>query len=182
LFTPAIWIPITQSDECADKMHLENELSPSFWVGWYHAKVTPSAAGKYHFIGFGDDILVVAINGQVVFDGSISPVSGNQPTLPWPYQDWCVSNPYREANYAKLRAGSSFEVNNVEPVTVDILMGDEPGFYYCAYLLIADESKDYPPDSHGVPLYPIFQIGSDPVHRSGDQPPHSPDPVAWAAP
>ena len=33
LFTPAIWIPMTASDQCADKMHLDNELTPSFLGG-----------------------------------------------------------------------------------------------------------------------------------------------------
>ena len=124
----------------------------------------------------------MAINGQVVFDGSLLKVTNNQPTIPWSYQDWSASNTYRDADYAKLRVGSTFEVNSVEPVTIDILMGDEPGFYYCAYLLIRDESKTYENDSHGVPLYPIFQIGGDPVHRQGDQPPHMADAVPWAAP
>jgi hypothetical protein len=182
LFTSAIWIPTTASQDCADKMRLDRELSPNFWVGWYHAKVTPMQAGKYHFVGFGDDILVVAINGQTVFDGSMLPVTPAAQNIPWSYQDWSASNPYRDANYAKLRAGTSFEVNGVEPVTVDVLMGDEPGGFYSAFLLIADESKTYPVDSHGVPLYPIFQIGTDAIHRSGDQPPHATDPAPWAAP
>jgi hypothetical protein len=182
LFTPAIWIPTTPSQDCADKMRLDNELSPNFWVGWYRVKLTPAQAGKYHFIGFGDDILVVAVNGQTVFDGSILPVTSGAPSIPWSYQDWSASNPYRNADYAKLRVGRSFEVNGVEQVTIDILMGDEPGGFYSAFLLIADDSKEYPVDPHGVPLYPIFQIGANPLHRSGDQPPHAPDPVSWAAP
>jgi len=67
-------------------------------------------------------------------------------------------------------------------VTIDILMGDEPGWFYNAYLMIADDSKQYPVGPEGVPLYPIFQIGSEPIDRTGDQPPHSPTPESWSSP
>lgn len=182
LFTPAIWIATTQSQDCAKEMHLDNELSSTYWVGWYHAKVTPAQAGTYHFVGFGDDILVVAVNGQTVLDGSLWPVTPAKQRMPWPYADWSVFCTFKGQDYGKLRVGDSFKVNTVEPATIDILMGDEPGGWYNAFLLIADDNKKYPIGSQGVPLYPIFQIGSNPIKRSGDQPPHADNPEAWAAP
>jgi hypothetical protein len=182
LYTPAIWIPTTASPDTANAMHLSNELTPNFWVGWYHAKVTPARAGSYHFVGFGDDILVVAIDGKTVLDGSIKQVTSAPRKMPWPYADWSKSNPYRDQDYAKLRVGDSFQVNGVDTVTIDILMGDEPGWFYSAFLLIVDDSKQYPVGPEGVPLYPIFQIGSASISRSGDQPPHSTTTESWSNP
>jgi hypothetical protein len=179
LFTPAIWIPSVPTPNTAKEMHLENELTPRFWIGWYKAKVMAPQNGKYHFVGFGDDILAVAVNGQLVFDGSLWPVTHAVQHMPWPYDGWSRMVTWRGQNYGKLRVGDSFEVNTIEPVTIDVILGDEPGGFYGAFLLIADESKTYPVGPEGVPLYPIFQLGSDPVSRAGDQPPHSTVPEPW---
>jgi hypothetical protein len=180
LFTPAIWIATTKSEDCAKEMHLDNELSSTYWVGWYHTKITPSQAGSFRFVGFGDDILLVAVNGQTVLDGSLWPVAPVKQTMPWPDADWSVFCKFKGQNYGKLRVGDSFVVNTLEPVTIDVLMGDEPGGWYNAFLLIADNGKKYPISPEGVPQYPIFQIGSDPVKRTGDQPPHASQPEPWA--
>ena len=181
LFTPAIWIATTKSEDCAKEMHLDNELSSTIWVGWYHATITPSQAGSYHFVGFGDDILMVAVNGQTVLDGSLWPLTPAKQKMPWPYADWSVFCKFKGQDYGKLRVGDSFVVNTLEPVTIDVLMGDEPGGWYNAFLMIAEDGKDYPTGPGGIPLYPIFQIGSDPITRTGDQPPHASKPEPWAA-
>ena len=182
LYTPAIWIPTTPSPNTAIAMNLSNELTPTFWVGWYHAKITPAHAGKFHFVGFGDDILVVSLNGNTVLDGSLWPVTPAAQKMPWPYSSWSRVCTFHGQDYGKLRVGDSFVVNSIESVTIDILMGDEPGGWYGAFLLIADDSKNYPVGPAGVPLYPIFQIGFEPINHPGDQPPHSPLPESWSSP
>jgi hypothetical protein len=179
LYTPAIWIPTTPSPSTAKAMNLDSELTPTFWVGWYHAKVMAPRSGKYHFVGFGDDILAVAVNGQLVFDGSLWPVTRAPQHMPWPFDRWSGLCKWRGQNYGKLRVGDSFVVNTLEPVTIDVLMGDEPGGYYNAYLMIADESKTYPVGPDGIPLYPIFQLGSETIKRTGDEPPYSTVPEPW---
>jgi hypothetical protein len=179
LFTPALWIPTTHSEDCAKEMGLDNELTSTMWVGWYRAKVTAPENGKYHFVGFGDDILAVAVNGHFVLDGSLIPVTNAPQHMPWPYADWSQISSVRFWNNGKLRVGDSFEANTVESMTLDVLMGDEPGGFYSAYLLIAKDDKTYQTGPEGVPLYPIFQLGSDTVKRTGDQPPHSTVPEPW---
>jgi len=179
LYTPAIWIPTTPSPDTAKEMGLDNELTPTLWVGWYKAKVMAPQSGKYHFVGFGDDILAVAVNGQLVLDGSVWPVTHAAQHMPWPYDGWSRMCGWRGQNYGKLRVGDSFEVNTIEPVTIDVILGDEPGGFYGAFLLIVDDNKTYPVGPEGVPLYPIFQLGSEPINRPGDQPPHSTVPEPW---
>jgi len=181
LFTPAIWIPTVPTPTTASAMGLQNELTPRFWVGWYKAKVMAPQNGKYHFVGFGDDILAVVVNGQLVLDGSLWPVTHAVQHMPWPYDGWSRMCTWRGQNYGKLRVGDSFEVNTVEPVKIDVILGDEPGGFYGAFLLIADDSKTYPIGPEGVPLYPIFQLGSESINRPGDQPPHSSASEPWAA-
>jgi len=122
----------------------------------------------------------VAVNGQIVLDGSLWPVTHAAQQMPWPFDAWSVLCKVRIQNYGKYRVGDSFEVNSLEPVTIDVLMGDEPGGFYNAYLLIADDSKTYPAGPAGVPLYPIFQLGSESLKRVGDQPPHADTPEPWS--
>jgi len=179
LFTPAIWIPTVPTPNTANAMNLEHELTPRFWVGWYKAKVLAPQSGKFHFVGFGDDILAVTVNGQMVLDGSLWPVTHAVQHMPWSYDAWSIICAWRGQNYGKLRVGDSFEANTVEPITLDVILGDEPGGFYNAYLMIVDDSKTYQVGPAGVPLYPIFQLGSEPVIRQGDQPPHSTVPEPW---
>jgi hypothetical protein len=179
LFTPAIWIPTVPTPNTATEMHLENELTPRFWVGWYKAKVKAPQNGKYHFVGFGDDILAVAVNGQLVLDGSLWPVTHAAQHMPWPFDAWSRICTWRGQNYGKLRVGDSFEVNTIESIKIDVILGDEPGGFYNAFLMIADDNKTYQVGPEGVPLYPLFQLGSAPINRPGDQPPHSTVPAPW---
>ena len=179
LYTPAIWIPTVPTPDTATEMHMDNELTPRFWVGWYKAKVIAPQSGKYHFVGFGDDILAVAVNGQLVLDGSLWPVTHAAQHMPWPYADWSRICTFHGQNYGKLRVGDSFVVNTIEPIKLDVILGDEPGGFYNAYLMIVDDSKTYQVGPQGVPLYPIFQLGPEPINRPGDQPPHSTVPEPW---
>ena len=181
LYTPAIWIPTVPSPSTATAMGLNGELTATMWVGWYKATVKAPKTGRYHFVGFGDDILVVAVNGQVVLDASLWPVLDRAQRMPWPYSDWNVICPFKGQNYGKLRVGDSFDADTAEPLKIDVILGDKPGGDYNAFLMIADDSETYPIGPQGVPLYPIFQIGSGTINRSGDQPPHSTTQEPWTA-
>ncbi len=113
LYTSAIWIPTTHSENTAAEMHLENELTPTLWIGWYRAQVTAPKSGKFHFVGFGDDTLVVAINGKVVFD------QGSSKPAPWYNLDW---NHFRvPPGWGRFHVGDTFEVNNIESMKMDVL-------------------------------------------------------------
>ncbi len=180
LYAPAIWIPTTPSERCAKEMNLDNELSSTMWVGWYRARVIAPKSAKYHFVGFGDDILAVAVNGKVVLDGSLWPVTKSPQKMPWPFTEWSRMCGWRGQNYGMYRVGDSFEANPIETITIDVLMGDEPGGFYNAYLLIAEDKRIYPLSPEKVPLYPIFQLGTEEVKRNGDQPPHSTVAEPWA--
>jgi len=182
LYTPAIWIPTVPSTSTAQAMNLGGALTATYWVGWYTATVIPPKTGKYHFVGFGDDILVVAIDHHVVLDGSLWPVLDRAQIMPWPYSDWNVICPFKGQDYGKLRVGDTFDADPSQPIKINVILGDRPGGDYNAFLCIADESETYTVGKEGVPLYPIFQLGSKPINRPGDQPPHSTDVVPWTQP
>ena len=40
------------------------------WMAWYKGKVLPPKPGRYRFWGYADNHLLVAINGNAVFEGS----------------------------------------------------------------------------------------------------------------
>ncbi len=46
------------------------EAKGSYWVALYKGRVSPPESGTYHFVGGGDAILLVRLNGVVVLDGS----------------------------------------------------------------------------------------------------------------
>ncbi|HIE96590.1 MAG TPA: hypothetical protein EYQ63_06180 [Fuerstia sp.] len=52
-----------------------NGLDPDYvqragWLAWYRGEVAPPRPGRYRFWGYADNNLLVAINGEPVFDGS----------------------------------------------------------------------------------------------------------------
>ena len=70
LYNTQIFTPYMQADEGPRAFHVSGEVKPRLWIALYKGKVSPPESGTYHFVGAGDDVLVVRFNGQIVLDGS----------------------------------------------------------------------------------------------------------------
>ena len=49
---------------------VEKEVTPSGWIVVYQGKITAPKSKKYRFVGVFDDLMMVYINDELVFDGS----------------------------------------------------------------------------------------------------------------
>jgi hypothetical protein len=172
--------------------HVESEVKPGWWLIYYRGKVVPPSTGDYTFVGFGDDVLTVAINGNVVLDAGICPMlqsnlgdttTGPENTNPVYPNVWRAMLAHSlNSNYGRLRIGRTFHVMANVPVKMEVLLGKRNG--KCSfYLLIKNEAKSYPTTPDGTPILPLFQLGTPhPVKCDGDHPPMS-DPVEnWHEP
>jgi hypothetical protein len=73
LYNTQIFTPYMPADEGPKAFRVSGEVKPRLWLAIYRGRVSPPESGNYHFVGAGDDLLVVRFNGQVVLDGSWNP-------------------------------------------------------------------------------------------------------------
>jgi hypothetical protein len=121
------------------------------WMAWYHGQVRPPQKGRYRFWGYADNHLLVAIDGNPVFEGSRSespfrelgvPRTDN-PSLP------CLIAP------AGFACSEWIEMNG-DPVRLDILFGEVGGNITSGLLLIQREGNTYEETVWGQPKWPLF--------------------------
>jgi hypothetical protein len=178
---------------------MQDECKPGYWAVIYHAKITPTRSGDFSLAGYGDDYLVVRINGVNVLDsGGYPPTSDRQLDSPTPtsnlkpYDAAADTNPHPRKvyppgpwlkrvdriwgpAYCQTVVGDKFHINQGDVLTIDILIGDAfpaGNIGRCGYFLYLLEDKEYGKDAQGNDVFPLFQIHADPnVKRDGEYPP-----------
>jgi len=173
LYTTQIYIPLMGAGEAPKAFDMEKVIKPSAWVIYYKGQVSPPEDGTYRFLGYSDDLLAVAVNGQTVCIGA-------RMELP----AWKVppgAGPYVPATSMALTYGDWIPMKKDEPVDLDVLIGERPGGGFCAFLLYEKQGEKYPANEQGVPMYPIFQLAphNTPVPTPGEGTPFSLSEKVW---
>jgi hypothetical protein len=181
LVTPFIFIPTLNAADGPRAFGVEKEVEPDMYAIWYHVRAAPPQEGHYRFVGVGDDILAVRVDGHTVLDGSLAAVwaeRAGQKT--YPIQNFRPTN----NGEARLQVGDSFPAAPDRPVDIDVLIGEEPGGKSNYFLLIQRDESAYEKQANGAPLLPIFQMTPNPVKPAGSPPqypPYSTQTEAWNA-
>lgn len=122
------------------------------WLAWYQGKVVPPQSGRYRFWGYADNSLLVAVDGEPVFEGSrydsafrnqLKVPRGNHPA--WP----CLN---ASAGFA---SGPWVELGE-DPVQIDLFFGEISGNATSALLLVEQEGASYEDTFWGQPKWPLF--------------------------
>ncbi len=150
-----IFVPILNSEEATKAFHVADKVIARRWVIHYHATVIPPTTGRYRFIGFGDDFLVVRWNGVNVLDGGLHALdesaNGADAHVPGIAEH-------------SLSCGRWIDMKANKPAPMDILIGEGPGGFSGFFLLIEKQGDPSPPGD-----YPVFQIAPGPVPRTRNQ-------------
>ena len=182
LYTNQIFIPDISADKGPSAFNLQKEVKPSMWIVLYKGTVSPPESGMYHFVGHGDDILMVRFNGRLVLCANWDQPNFGIVDTKWTpkgtYQyGWPTANtpfPFRKGDTLDLRAGTSYPI--------DILIGEQPGGRGHAILLIEKEGVQYDKDGRGNPILPIFRMGEvklPPLERGESVPPYQQNGPIW---
>lgn len=134
-----------------DRAGLTPYSSQGGWMTWYHGQVIPPCSGRYRFWGYADNHLLLAINGNPVFEGSrrnssfkeLGILRSDNPAFP------CL---IASAGFA---CGEWIELEQ-EPVQLDILFGEIGGDNTSGLLLVEREGEQYEETFWGQPRWPIF--------------------------
>lgn len=170
LYNTQISIPKIDANAAPKAFGVEQIVKPSYWMVHYKGQITAPAAGTYRFVGHGDNVLVVAINGKIVLianlKGTSFPNSGWKPPAD-------QGPPMIAASTNPVVYGGWLDFNPDEPVDIDILIGERPGGNFQAVLLYMKKGEVYPSDSKNRPRLPLFQLAEkkmDSTHYLTDLP------------
>ena len=141
---------------------VEKEMAPSGFFIHYSGMIANKRT--FRFVGQGDDLLLVIVDGKIVLEASW--VDGSWKSSPMP-TIWHspVDKTYPTFTGQSMRFGDWVQPGKHK---LDILFGERPGGKISAILLVEEEGKTYPALPGGRPLLPIFttqKLNKDEVER-----------------
>ncbi|MBB5351557.1 hypothetical protein HNR46_001794 [Haloferula luteola] len=139
------------ADEAPKAFRVEEKVRGRRWVIIYRGTVTPPVSGRYRFVGFADDELIVMARSQVLLDG------GLQSPLPDASERTFYHQEHLGGTWPSYE-GTWFDVTAGEELDLTILTGERPGGNFSCYLLIEKDGEDYAPDESGARKLPLFKM------------------------
>ncbi len=158
--TTQIAIPSVKAQIAPEIFKVERKVKPSGWALVYSGLITPPETGTYRFVGHADDVLFVAINGDVVFEGCWS----------FEFQQefskiHTAQFPHFNTDDQKISAGKWIKMNEGEIYPIEVIVGEIPGGWFSAWLMVEQKDKEYQKNSKGYPVLPLFQTANTEVPR-----------------
>ncbi|MDR0534274.1 MAG: hypothetical protein LBH01_10015 [Verrucomicrobiales bacterium] len=148
-----LFIPRISADDAPKAFNAERYVKPKRWVIIYRGSFTAPADGTYRFVGICDDILVVRLKNQNVLDGSLGGVSNSIPREK-------IGPAMGNTPGGTLWAGSWFQLVAGQTYPIQIMIGEQPGGVFYAFLLIEKKGEEYQSrqNKDWGPMLPVFQL------------------------
>ena len=209
LYQTKIYMPMMQASAAPAAFNCEKEVEPSRWVVVYRGTVTPPRSGRYRFVGAGDDVLVVRLNGKHVFDHGYTSgttakhipelvpfLKGERSAerdveklfktsypmeLPVQFYRYDTTKNWNDA-IGGLAVGATFTVTKGTAYPIEILISEIPGGLFCASLMIEQVRGRYDETSDGTPILPIFRLDNslpEPAADAQNAPPFDKRGPVW---
>jgi serine/threonine protein kinase len=187
LYAPQIFTPKFPAELAPQAFGVQREVKPMLWVALYRGMVSPPETGSYHFVGAGDDVLIVRFNGQNVLDRcfemqeeKVRPVA--EVTANYKY-DWIGPERFAEPIPNGFARGPTVSVTAGQYYPIEILIGEQPGGESGFALLMEKEGVQYQKDDKGNPILPVFRFANSPLIKplpgSGSYPVHMDNGPIW---
>ncbi len=149
LSAKAFFFPAIPDSEAGDAFQAP-EAGAAMWVAHYTGTVTPAVSGQYRFVGWGDNVLIVGLNGNVVLDASdigyVDKKRTGAGSVSFPKKG---GTPMFEGEWFEVRAGA--------PMKMDVLLGDEGGIF-CAGLHLQKKGENYGKGKGNIPELPLLLV------------------------
>ena len=155
LYTTQVFIPRINAAEGPKAFGVEKIVEPNRYVVHYKGQVSPPEDGTYRFVGFGDNVLAVAINEKnVLYTDWVA--------IPMPKVNWKPPAPPQTTpcyeGHGFLANGQWFTMKTTDTADLDILIGESDGGASGFFLMIEKQGTSYPKTPKGDPILPIFQV------------------------
>jgi hypothetical protein len=157
LYTTTIAIPPIPSP-LAPSAFGEPDNRDFCWMVHYKGKLVHKDGIRFRFVGTADDIIVVAVNGKTVLNGSRGwdRTSNNWvDCAPWTpssadHRKWHILSD-------SAAVGDLIELEPGVPVDLDVMFAEVPGGNFNAVLCVMEEDVKYENNSKGQPILPLFR-------------------------
>ena len=140
LVATQIVIPSMTAGTAPKEYGVEKECAPRRWAALYEGTIIPPRDGRFRFRGRGDDVILVRLNGQNVFDGSLANICAE------------VNTEAAKPGGSSFAAGKWLNLRKGMPLKMEVLIGECPGGSFYAILCLEEEGVQYPDG------YPVFQL------------------------
>ena len=182
LWNSCFYIPVQiNAEEAPAAFQCEKEVSPSAWVCIYSGNVVAPFTGKFRFVGFGDDVLIVRLNKKIVFEyGWYSYSLGRRFEAHSDWVSYLNSGSNRQAisdsefyssnkldvydpNFDRhgIAKGSVIEVQEGQVYPIEILISEIPGGSFNMMLFVEQlDANGQPVESNPEP-YTLFRTTLD---------------------
>jgi len=151
LYATHVYYPMMSADAAPTAFGVADKVQPSRWIIVYRGVCKAPRSGSYRFWGYADDVLIVRMAGKLVFDGSIHVAQRGQSEL----VEAEVHKNYPLGN-GQAVVGEWFETAQGQTMTVEIILGEQPGGGFGAFLFIEEKGEKYDEDQWGRPILPLF--------------------------
>jgi len=178
LYATQVYIPIMAAQAAPKAFGAEKTVMPAMWLIHYKGQVVPPETGRFRFVGYADDWLAVAVNGETALIAPRHDVKLTQTLWKSPEKAGM------KAGNGNLRVGDWIDFKKGVPFDVDIVIGERPGGNFGAFLMIQKEGGVYEMTPDGqFPILPIFQVAPRKVKATNISagPPFSETPSVWRA-
>lgn len=146
LYATQIFVPAMSADEAPKAHGVEKQVQPPAWMAHYKGRVSPPKTGAYRFVGCGDDLMALRVDGKLVLDcggDTVSSFKTDQPDKP------AYGYAHRDDERNRRMRGGSAVGNRMELRSglfydIDIVFSEGPGGKFCAMLLIQEEGVTHP--------------------------------------
>jgi len=157
LYATQIFMPDMDANKGPAAFSVKKEVQPRMWLVHYKGTVTPTENGVYHFVGRGDDILLVRFDNKLVLSAS-----WDNPPLEVVDTKWVPKGSYNygwPANcpYGFIK-GDAINVRAGVAYPIEILIGESPGGRCEFALMLEKEGTIYRKDERGNPILPVFRL------------------------
>ncbi|MDF7806307.1 SHD1 domain-containing protein [Pontiellaceae bacterium B12219] len=162
LYTTTIAVPPMPSP-LAPSAFGEPDNMDFCWMVHYRGKLVHKDGIKFRFVGNGDDIIVVAINGKTVMNGSRG---WDRDTSRW--VDCAPWLPSSADNRKWIKCHDYAAVSDLivlepgVPVNIDVMFAEVPGGQFNAFLCVMEEGVEYENNSKAEPILPLFKTAELP--------------------
>lgn len=158
VFATQLFIPLQSAGGAPKAFNVENEVQPSQWLILYEGNFKAPKSGKYRFIGYADDVLMVRVNGKTVLDGSRGGMTGEVQEKDALSKVKQTVDKTHKAGNGWLAYGEWVDLNEGDPQKMEVLLGERPGGQFCAFLMVESKEASYKKEASGRPILPLFQL------------------------
>ena len=146
-----LFIPKQSATNAPKAFNVETSMKPKGFFVHYTGVIQPKNFGKFRFVGHGDDLLMVLIDGKVVLEAN------------WGFSvtDWTPQHnvkKYMSFTGQPLVYGNWVNFNSNRPKRIDLIYGESPGGLMSAVLMIEKKNRFYQTAKNGRKILPIFAV------------------------